>query len=260
MIEMVKIIEQWKLISTENVKPYYYVSTFGRVYSTFTNTFLKQQVTENGYLVVGLMTADSGRIYRKVHRLVLETFMPIPEYEIMQVNHKDCNKFNNNIWNLEWNTPKENIAHAIENNLVNSVGECNPMAKLSENDVIKIYNMLINGFDDNSIVNTIPNCNKHMIRLIANGKTWSYLFNNDQINAMKATRNGNYISDNYKHLICKYYQNNIHRYENFYNKAKLITHDALNYLGIEINDRSIRIARRLLYRLQNPEITNNYIY
>ena len=62
------------------------------------------------YLYVSL---GRGKKYL-VHRLVLITFNPIENMEKMQVNHKDGNPTNNNLNNLEWVTPSENIKHSYE--------------------------------------------------------------------------------------------------------------------------------------------------
>lgn len=49
-----------------------------------------------------------------IHRLVAETFLEIPEGKNMEVNHKDGNKWNNDVSNLEWVTQNENITHSRE--------------------------------------------------------------------------------------------------------------------------------------------------
>lgn len=53
---------------------------------------------------------------RRVHRLVAQTYIPNPKNK-PEINHIDGNKFNNNVYNLEWNTRLENIEHAIRTGL-----------------------------------------------------------------------------------------------------------------------------------------------
>lgn len=71
---------------------------------------LSQYVNKYGYKCVSLQK-DNKRITLPVHRLVLTTFQPINNDDL-QVNHKDGNKLNNSLDNLEWVTAKENIEHA----------------------------------------------------------------------------------------------------------------------------------------------------
>lgn len=75
---------------------------------------LAQYKDKYGYMGVSLQK-DGKRRTEKVHRLVLMSFNP--DCSGKQVNHKDGNKTNNNLENLEWVTPSENIKHAIKYNL-----------------------------------------------------------------------------------------------------------------------------------------------
>lgn len=71
---------------------------------------LKQSNTTTGYKKVEL-TKDGKKKSFKVHRLVAEAFIDNP-YHKPNINHKDGNKKNNNVTNLEWVTQKENVEHA----------------------------------------------------------------------------------------------------------------------------------------------------
>ncbi len=71
-----------------------------------------------------------------VHRLVAEAFLPNPEGRV-NVNHKDGNKLNNHVLNLEWATPAENNSHAYATGLQPS-GEDNPRSKLTNEDATNI--------------------------------------------------------------------------------------------------------------------------
>lgn len=122
------MIEIWK-----NIKGYeklYQVSNLGNVKSlkrkiityngkkmclkTVQERILKSSLTKNGYLKVGLTKNGKTKTYL-VHLLVIRTFKGISK---LYTDHKDCNKINNNINNLEYVTPKENTIRAIKNNLI----------------------------------------------------------------------------------------------------------------------------------------------
>lgn len=61
---------------------------------------LKQRNNKDGYSLVNI-PVDGKSALKNVHRLVAETFIPNPD-NLPQVNHKDCNRKNNNVENLEW--------------------------------------------------------------------------------------------------------------------------------------------------------------
>ena len=63
-----------------------------------------------GYLKVTL-SVNRKTFYRTIHRLVAATFLPNPD-GLSQVNHKDGDKTNNHVENLEWIKPRDNVRHA----------------------------------------------------------------------------------------------------------------------------------------------------
>lgn len=69
--------------------------------------------TKFGYLAVHL-SKDGKDCNRLIHRLVAEAFLPNPE-GLPQVNHKDENKTNNAVWNLEWCNAAYNNAYGTHN-------------------------------------------------------------------------------------------------------------------------------------------------
>jgi len=77
------------------------------------NIILKQCITSKArYLAVLLWKNDKGHS-KRVHILIAKTFIPNPLNK-PEVNHKDLNKFNNRVDNLEWMTRSENIKHSFD--------------------------------------------------------------------------------------------------------------------------------------------------
>ena len=102
-------MEEWKQVKNF---PKYYVSNLGRVksYKRKNPIIMRPGEYSNGYLFV-LLSDGKNKKSCSIHRLVLETFNPVEKMELLQVNHKDCNRKNNNLSNLEWVTPQENFQY-----------------------------------------------------------------------------------------------------------------------------------------------------
>lgn len=106
-------MELWKDIPS--FKGLYQASTKGNIRSLYKNIILKQSTSKNGYRKV-MLCKNKKRKLCSVHRLIAMTFLDNYS-EKLQVNHKDGNKKNNTIKNLEMVTCKENIQHSFKNKL-----------------------------------------------------------------------------------------------------------------------------------------------
>jgi len=105
------MFEEWRDIAGyENL---YQVSNFGQVRHTQRiGKPIKQSMIRNGYMKL-LLCKDNKTKTVMVHRLVALAFVENPENKA-EVNHKDGNKKNNSVDNLEWMTRSENLKHRYQ--------------------------------------------------------------------------------------------------------------------------------------------------
>nr|QBK85481.1 MAG: HNH endonuclease [Marseillevirus LCMAC101] len=93
----------------------YYATRNGKIYSMFTKKYLKK-ASLGKYDGVQLYKEGKGKTLT-VHRLVASAYLPNPN-DLPEVNHKDGNKRNNRVDNLEWRTRKGNASHARETGIM----------------------------------------------------------------------------------------------------------------------------------------------
>tara|TARA_R110000782_G_scaffold3079_1_gene11331 strand:- start:234 stop:809 length:576 start_codon:yes stop_codon:yes gene_type:complete len=131
----------------------------------------KGRNTVGNYLSVSIRSASYS-----VHRLVGLAFIPNPLNK-PQINHKDGNKQNNNVENLEWVTNKENNIHARENNFYTAVkGDAHGMSKLKEDQVRKIKIELETPYRGQlDVLANIYGVGKTTIAEIKAGRSWRWL-------------------------------------------------------------------------------------
>lgn len=98
-------MEQWKNI--KGYEDYYEVSNLGRVRNKVTGNLLKPRIGAHDYRNVEL--GYVGRHTYRVHQLVLRTFDPNGYFDGAEIDHKDGDKSNNCLSNLEWVTHAENV-------------------------------------------------------------------------------------------------------------------------------------------------------
>lgn len=105
----------WKdIVGFENI---YEVSNFGNIRNKISKKLRIPGKTDKGYLQLCLYDNKRVRSFR-VHRIVALAFLPNLN-NLPDINHKDGNKENNFVNNLEWSTRKDNMVHAVETKLHN---------------------------------------------------------------------------------------------------------------------------------------------
>ena len=183
MLNETFINEDWKDINGYEGK--YQVSNYGRIKSFpkfierktgsyFTKEkVLKCTLDNYGYPCVYLYSNGNVR-HIKVHILVAKSFIENPN-GYSDINHKDGNKTNNRIDNLEWCDRSHNIQHAYDNFLHKS-GEEHNLSKLTWNEVNYIrenYKPYDKEFGQKSLAEKF-NVDRNTIWYILNNKTWNH--------------------------------------------------------------------------------------
>ena len=160
----------------------YYVTENGDIINSKTQKTLKP-ITISGYYYVSILSKK-----KSIHSLVANAYLIKPDTKY-EINHKDGNKLNNHVFNLEWVSHKENINHAYKNNLVNiseryktalnartkfkeKTGR-HTSSKLTKEHVLEIKELLKQGMKQKDIAKMF-NVSKMTITDIKNNKTWSH--------------------------------------------------------------------------------------
>ena len=173
--------EIWKEIKGYEGK--YKISNWGRLKSYAQNKTGKISCgspQKKGYLAVTLYDNKGNRQTYKIHRLVAEAFIPNPN-NYPQVNHKDENKNNNHVSNLEWCTNEYNYHYGTR---TQRVAESNRCCKTTSKAIYSIdSNGNIEHFDSIGEAERITGCyHSNIIRVLKNdrhsagGRRWYYTY------------------------------------------------------------------------------------
>lgn len=146
--------------------------------------YVMKQHEDSGYLATWLTHGGANK-FVYVHRLVLEAFVgPCPKG--LECNHKNLDRHDNTIENLEWISHSENVKHAYRHGcggghggeVPQIRGEKHPKAKLTEAEVLKIRERSAEGESGYSIAKDYPIVSSGTVADIIAGRSWAWLKEN----------------------------------------------------------------------------------
>jgi len=124
-----------------------------------------------------VMLSNKGSPKRQlVHRLVARAFIGEPQLG-QEVNHKDGDRKNPTLDNLEWVTRRENMRHAVQT-LGRLRGHRNRSAKIGEKEVLEIRHFASLGWGPTAISKEM-NLSLSIVRGVISGRTWGYISSED---------------------------------------------------------------------------------
>jgi hypothetical protein len=152
--------------------PNFEISINGIIRNITNKKIKSQYIGSTGYYMISVSKNNKSKPYR-VHRLLAENYIP-NNFNKPQINHKDGDKLNNDLANLEWVTNRENNTHALKIGLINNSGEKNGMAKLKNEDIPKIRELLNSGMSQYKIAK-IFNISRSAIENIKVRGNWKHI-------------------------------------------------------------------------------------
>ena len=162
----------------------YFIYDNGDVLNTTTNKMLKGSIGQHGYKYYRLSKDNKKKMFY-AHRLVAQYFIDNPN-NLPVVNHKDGNKLNNTIDNLEWVSYSQNTVHAHKENLIKKRRQSEYYKESLEGEVWKkipnyhysVSNLArIKNDNTNLLLKGSLTCGYYKVRLSDKGKTKDIVLN-----------------------------------------------------------------------------------
>lgn len=219
----------------------YWVSNFGKVYDEVNQGLIKPFIPSNGYWAVTLqlkkgcyINHNQHSIITTIHRLVCTAFNGFPPDPSYHVNHKNSIRYNNYYKNLEWLTPKENVAHSfLEGH--RGVGENANRNIYPEETVRHICRLLEQGITDHKTIcqevfhDDVKQTYKTLIYNIHSKKFWTSVScdYNFEVNDPKKF----VFTDDQVHYICRFFQ----EHPELVHGAKGVTRRICREMGIDLS-------------------------
>lgn len=174
------VIEEWRQIPGAALG--YQASSLGRIRSPL--KIMKAPIGAQGYPRVGVPLVDGRRVTTAAHTYVARAFLHPPPGRVGQgrekygVNHRNGDKTDNRVANIEWCTPRENVRHAIATGLRdNRGGRVTGGAVLTEQQVRQIRRMYSHGVRGRGtiVLGKAFGVNPETIRNVVLRRTWRHI-------------------------------------------------------------------------------------
>jgi hypothetical protein len=251
-------MEEWRPVSDF---PNYSVSNFGNIKNNKTNRIMKLNI-KSGYYHVNLIN-NNKKGYLKVHRLVALAFIE-NSHNKPEVNHKDKNKLNNYINNLEWATRQEQNKHRTMG-LTITTNKNKPINRLDKScrEILEIFNSIQEAGEwayKNKLTsnphngrNAIGNCVNGLSNS-AYGFSWKYVDNSLEHEEWREINFKKVFGEDIL-LDKKFYVSNLGRFKNSY--GQIMDNYKVNengYIRVYIYKKTFTLHRLVaLTFLENPE-------
>lgn len=159
------------------LKDYYMISNYGRIYSKYANKFLSKELGTDNHWIIPLAIVGGHRNFR-VARLVMCTFNYFPGCENYIVNHKDgipYSEFADRITNLEWSTVSNNTKHAYATGLRTPlIGSQCKSSKIDEQKAEEICALIAKGINL-QLIAEMCDVSKDTVYAISSHRSWNHI-------------------------------------------------------------------------------------
>lgn len=245
--------EEWKIC--KNYKNYS-ASNQGRIRNDYTKKILNMKPNNTGYLTLCLTNDNGKKIHTGVHRLIAETWIPNPENK-QTINHKNKNKLDNRVENLEWATHREQNIHKLQgdekikkNN--RGIWKCD----IITGEKIKYYDTIAEAEKDLNLVGSTGN-----ISLCANGKinyVYGYKWKYDE-KKLYDKKIDDLEGEEWKLIIDNYYISNQGRLRNGNRLLTLSEHNGYYCYNLKRKQQRVHrlVAEKFVDNPKNLKIVNH---
>lgn len=160
---------QFKRIYLNNEPTRYLICNKGFVFNEDINGIQAPFISNKGYLRATM--CHKGIRYKDlIHRLVAKYFIDNPN-NLPQVNHKNGNKHDNDVDNLEWVTPQQNVIHSYDTHLNHSGEKCS-LAKTTDEQIHHVCRLLVENELTIKEISKITNTTKRIVKHVLYRDTW----------------------------------------------------------------------------------------